>query len=78
MVLEPRRAASSADADFIYRVVETTMRGYVEKTWGRFDEVVNRKSIAAMIARGEYESSGRPARMPVRCRWSVVRSSYGA
>jgi GNAT superfamily N-acetyltransferase len=53
-VEERLRDASSSDADFIYRVVEQTMRGYVEKVWGRFNEEMNRKSIAATIAAGNY------------------------
>ena len=30
------------------------MRGYVERTWGRFDEQANRRNIAATIAAGNY------------------------
>jgi GNAT superfamily N-acetyltransferase len=46
------RKASSGDADFIYRAVESTMRGYVEQTWGRFDEALTRKGVAEMVASG--------------------------
>jgi zinc D-Ala-D-Ala carboxypeptidase len=48
------RQASAADAEFIYRLVEKTMRGYVEKTWGTFSEEYNRKHIADTIAAGNY------------------------
>ena len=41
-----------ADADFIYRVVESTMRRYVEQTWGHFSEELTRKGVAKMIAAG--------------------------
>jgi D-alanyl-D-alanine carboxypeptidase len=44
------REASVPDAEFIYRVVEKTMRGYVEQTWGSFSEEYNRKGIADMLA----------------------------
>jgi GNAT superfamily N-acetyltransferase len=48
------RQATAADADFIYRVVETTMRGYVEQIWGSFSEEYNRKNIAESIGSGIY------------------------
>ena len=48
------RQATSADADFIYRVVEATMRAYVEQIWGSFSEEYNRKNIAATIAAANY------------------------
>jgi GNAT superfamily N-acetyltransferase len=48
------RQATSADADFIYRVVETTMRSYVEQIWGSFSEEYNRKNVATTIASGNY------------------------
>jgi len=48
------RKASAGDAAFIYRVVETTMRGYVEQTWGRFDEQGNRKAALERIEAGLY------------------------
>jgi len=44
------RDASASDADFIYRVIERTMRGYVEKTWGAFNEEGNRRHVADSIA----------------------------
>jgi GNAT superfamily N-acetyltransferase len=46
------RKASMADADFVYRVIESTMRGYVEQTWGRFSEELTRNGIAEMIGSG--------------------------
>ena len=48
------REAIAADAEFIYRVVETTMRGYVEQTWGTFSEETNRENIAKLIASRNY------------------------
>jgi ribosomal protein S18 acetylase RimI-like enzyme len=57
------RPATAADAEFIYHVVETTMRGYVEQIWGSFSEDYNRKNIAETIEAGIYsliEREGRP------------------
>jgi len=48
------RPASPADADFIYRLVEVTMRSYVEQTWGSFSEELNRRNIAETIAARNY------------------------
>jgi GNAT superfamily N-acetyltransferase len=48
------REAKASDADFIYQVVETTMRAYVEQIWGSFSEEYNRKNIAESIAAGIY------------------------
>jgi GNAT superfamily N-acetyltransferase len=48
------RQASPADADFIYRLVEATMRSYVEQTWGSFSEELNRQNIAETIAAKNY------------------------
>lgn len=48
------RLATIADAEFIYRVVEVTMRSYVEQIWGSFSEEYNRKSIAETIAAKNY------------------------
>ena len=48
------RQASPADADFIYRLVEVTMRSYVEQTWGSFSEELNRQNIAETIAAKNY------------------------
>ena len=46
------RQASITDAEFIYRVIESTMRRYVEQTWGRFSEELTRKPIADMVGAG--------------------------
>ena len=48
------RGAESSDAEFIYRVVEATMRAYVEKIWGSFSEDYNRKNIAESLTAGMY------------------------
>ena len=48
------RPATSKDAEFIYRLVETTMRGYVEQIWGSFSEERSRKGIGQEIASGTY------------------------
>src|SRR5262245_3217897 len=49
------RIAAAADVDFVYRVVETTMRGYVEQTWGKFNVEGNKETIAGRIAKSEFE-----------------------
>jgi GNAT superfamily N-acetyltransferase len=36
------RPAAKADYDFLYRLNELTMRGYVERTWGGWDEALQR------------------------------------
>lgn len=46
--------ATMADAEFIYRLVEETMRSYVEQVWGQFSEDYNRKNIAETITAGNY------------------------
>jgi phosphoglycolate phosphatase len=48
------REASESDADFIYRVIETTMRTYVERVWGTFSEEYNRKNISETIRGQAY------------------------
>ena len=48
------REAAAADADFIYEVVEKTMRDYVEQVWGSFNEATNRENIAKSIAARIY------------------------
>ena len=48
------RQASLADAEFIYRLVEVTMRSYVEQIWGSFSEELNRQNIAETIAAKNY------------------------
>jgi GNAT superfamily N-acetyltransferase len=44
------RPAKADDAEFIYRVVEATMRVYVEQIWGSFSEEYNRKNVAEALA----------------------------
>jgi ribosomal protein S18 acetylase RimI-like enzyme len=48
------RQATTADAEFIYRLVEATMRSYVEQIWGSFSEEYNRRNIAETIAAKSY------------------------
>jgi len=48
------REASSADAEFIYELVEATMREHVEKIWGSFDEDNNRRHVVDAIANRSY------------------------
>ena len=48
------RQAQAGDAEFIYRLVETTMRAYVEQVWGSFSEAYTRKDVAGSIASGIY------------------------
>jgi GNAT superfamily N-acetyltransferase len=47
------RRATLSDADFVYRVMEATMRRYVEQTWGSFSEELTRKDAADVIASGD-------------------------
>lgn len=49
------RKAVAADADFVFRVVEATMREYNEKQWGAFDVEGNKKTIAERIAAGTFD-----------------------
>jgi GNAT superfamily N-acetyltransferase len=46
------RRATLSDADFVYRVMEATMRRYVEQTWGSFSEELTRRDVAGVIASG--------------------------
>jgi ribosomal protein S18 acetylase RimI-like enzyme len=48
------REATPEDGDFIYQLVEKTMRGYVEKLWGSFSEDYNRKHVAEAISSHSY------------------------
>jgi hypothetical protein len=48
------RQAKETDAEFVYRVIETTMRAYVEQIWGSFSEDYNRKNVAESIDAGIY------------------------
>jgi len=49
------RTATPADADFVFRVVETTMRVYNERQWGAFDVAGSKKVIGERIAAGTFE-----------------------
>ena len=48
------REAVIGDADFVFRVVEMTMRAYIEQVWGSFSEEMTRANIAKSIASGIY------------------------
>jgi len=52
------RVAIASDAEFVFRVVEATMRAYNERQWGRFDTEANRKAIDERIAAGTFEIIG--------------------
>lgn len=49
------RRASVGDAEFVYSLVETTMRGYVEQTWNRWDEQGVRKFFREAESRGSLQ-----------------------
>jgi len=49
------RQAAAADADFVYRVVEATMRHYVKQTWGSFSEELGRKGMGELVAPDHIE-----------------------
>lgn len=49
------RTAAAEDAEFVFRVVETTMRDYNEKQWGAFDVEGSRMAIDERIAAGTLE-----------------------
>lgn len=48
------REATPADNEFICRLVEETMRAYVEKIWEAFGEDYNRQHVAEAIAARTY------------------------
>ncbi len=48
------REATPEDGDFIYQLVEKTMRRYVEALWGSFGEDYNRQQIAEGISSRSY------------------------
>jgi ribosomal protein S18 acetylase RimI-like enzyme len=50
LILKP---ATYADLEYLYRLSEETMRGYVEATWGEWHESVTRTSIGEDIASGK-------------------------
>jgi GNAT superfamily N-acetyltransferase len=43
------REATGNDDEFIYRLIEATMRAYVENIWGTFSEERNHRTIAETI-----------------------------
>jgi ribosomal protein S18 acetylase RimI-like enzyme len=45
--------AGTADAEYLYRVTETTMRAYVEASFGEWHEDVQRTSIGDLVSRGQ-------------------------
>ena len=45
-------AVTTLDAEFLYDILEVTMRGYVEATWGKWDSAQARASTDDAIARG--------------------------
>jgi ribosomal protein S18 acetylase RimI-like enzyme len=49
------RAATAADSDFAYRVVERTMREYVTRTWGSWAEADTRANTAADALAGRSQ-----------------------
>lgn len=58
------RDARESDFDFAYRVTETTMREYAEKTWGAWPEERVRTTLRADIASGTLQIilvAGEPA-----------------
>lgn len=46
--------ATATDAEFIYGLIDTTMRSYVEQVWGHFNEDRNRTHVSEAIAAGHY------------------------
>ena len=46
------RPAFTADADFVTRVIETTMRAHVERTWGSFSADETRRRVLGNIEAG--------------------------
>jgi len=54
MQLPGLRPASTADADFIAGVIETTMRGHVERTWGAFSADQTRRRVLDSIEARTY------------------------
>jgi len=48
------RPANGRDVDFIARLIELTMRAYVEATWGAFDPERTRRTVAQTVGSGHY------------------------
>lgn len=49
------RRMSSHDVDYLYELCESTMRGYVEKVWGQWNEVDLRKFFAQASKAGAFD-----------------------
>lgn len=48
------RLATSADEAFICRLIEVTMRSYVEQTWGSFSAELTRHAVQEAVGAGSY------------------------
>jgi GNAT superfamily N-acetyltransferase len=48
------RTATSGDIEFISGLVETTMRSYVEQTWGSFNRKLVEETVSKAVASGTY------------------------
>lgn len=48
------RAATASDVDFACTVVERSMRGYIEQTFGGYDAAAVRENAERMVATGTY------------------------
>jgi ribosomal protein S18 acetylase RimI-like enzyme len=46
--------AGASDDRFLYQLVERTMRGYVEATWGAWRESETRNTLSRAAAEGRY------------------------
>jgi ribosomal protein S18 acetylase RimI-like enzyme len=46
--------AGASDAAYLYALVEQTMRGYVETTWGEWREADTRDTLSKAAAGGRY------------------------
>jgi N-acetylglutamate synthase-like GNAT family acetyltransferase len=55
------RLATDQDVDFISRLIETTMRSYVEQIWGSYSPSRTREAVQESVASNDYsviESEG--------------------
>ena len=48
------RVATARDIDFISRLIETTMRSYVEQTWGPFSQERTLETVQDAVAAKSY------------------------
>src|SRR5262245_7864770 len=48
------RLATDGDVDFISKLIETTMRSYVEQTWGSFSQERTRQTVREAVAANSY------------------------